>query len=205
MTQHLLVPCISKCCAVCVKMENKIRSRCYHLILYPSDNKHIEILDLIENNYNYAYILHDKDNIANTGELKKAHWHVILYFDNAKYLNSLAEELGIQPNYIRTEELKKGLEYLIHKNNKDKTQYSIDEVNGPLKDRLNNFLARSIETENTSIMLLFEIINKYEGQLFIENLLPVVLQNNLWSYFRRSQLTWFKLIEEHNRKYHLKK
>ena len=182
----------------------KIRSRCYHLILYPDDTEHVKILDLIENNYNYAYILHDKDTIGQTDEVKKPHWHIILYFDNAKYLNSLAEELHIQPNYLRTEELKKGLEYLIHKNNKNKYQYDIEEVFGPLKENLNNYLNNSIETEKTSILLLFSLIDTFEGPITLEEFIPIVVKNNLWSFFRRSQLTWFNLIKEHNAKYHVK-
>lgn len=188
-----------------MKKINEIRSRCYHLILYPDDTEHVKIFDLITNNYNYASILHNKDLVDGTQELKKPHWHIILYFDNPKYLNSLANELEIKPNYIRVEELRKGLEYLIHKNHKDKFQYSIDEVNGPLKENLLNYLSKSIETEKTSILLLFSIIDTYEGPIKLEEILPIIIQNNLWSFFRRSQLTWFKLIEEHNRKYHLTK
>lgn len=182
----------------------KIRSRCYHLILYPEDKEHVKILDLIEDNYNYAYILHDKDTIGQTAEVKKPHWHIILYFENAKYLNSLAVELGISPNYLRTEELKKGLEYLIHRNHKNKYQYSIDEVFGPLKENLNNYLNSSIETEKTSILLLYSIIDTFEGPITLSEFIPVIVKNNLWSFFRRSQLTWFNLIKEHNAKYHVK-
>lgn len=182
-----------------------IRSRCYHLILYPDDEKHCSIVDLITNNYNYGLILHDKDLIEGTQNIKKPHWHIILYFENAKYLSTLANELSLPPNYIRTEELRKGLLYLIHYNNKDKFQYSIDEVKGSLKENLLNYLSNSIEIEKTSILLLYGLINSSEGPIELADLLPVIVSNNLWSYFRRSQLTWFKLIEEHNRKYHLKK
>ena len=181
----------------------KIRSRCYHLILYPDDKEHVNAVDLITNNYNYAIILHDKDLIDGTNELKKPHWHIILYFSNARYLNSIAEELHIKPNYIKTDEIKRGLEYLIHKNHKDKYQYSIDEVDGPLKENLLNYLSKSIENENTSILLLFSLIDTFDGPIYLEDFIPLVIKNNLWSFFRRSQLTWFKLIEEHNRKYHI--
>lgn len=192
---------------MCVTVSNMkdLRSRCYHLILYPDDEEHCKTLDLITNSYNYALILHDKDMLENSDTLKKAHWHVILYFQNAKYLNSLAEELQIKPNYIRTEELKKGLEYLIHKNNKDKYQYDVEEVKGPLRENLLNYLSKSLDTEKTSTLLLFSIIDNFDGPITFSELIPVVLQNNLWSYFRRSQLTWKLLIEEHNRKYHLHK
>lgn len=183
----------------------EIRSRCYHLILYPDDERQVKIVDLITNQYNYAIILHDKDLIDGTEETKKAHWHIILYFNNPKYLNSLANELELSPNYIRTDELRHGLEYLIHKNNKDKYQYNVDEVTGPLKENLLHYLSNSIENEKSSTLLLYNIIDTFDGPLSISELVPMIISNNLWSYFRRSQLTWFKLLEEHNRKYHLKK
>lgn len=185
------------------KKQSDIRSRCFHLVLYKEDNDHLNALDLIQNEYNFAYILHDKDIIEDTGELKKPHWHVILYFDNPHYLLSLAKDLGIKPNYIKTDELKKGLEYLIHKNNPDKYQYPIDEVKGPLKDKLLTFLGNSSQVEKQSILLLYQLINSFDGPIYLNDFIPLVLENNLWSFFRRSQLTWFKLLEEHNRSYHV--
>lgn len=182
-----------------------IRSRCFHLVLYKEDLEQLRVIDTIEQHYNYACILHDKDYSDKTGELLKEHYHYILYFDNARTIKVLSEELQLKPNYIRTEELRKGLLYLIHYNHKDKYQYTVDEVEGPLKERLLNYLSSSIQNETTSITLLFNFINSFDGPIRLEELIPIVLQNNLWSFFRRSQLTWFKLIEEHNRKYHLTK
>lgn len=185
--------------------ESDIRSRCYHLILYPDDKEHVKAVDLITNHYNYAIILHDKDFIDGSTELyKKAHWHVILYFNNPKYLKPLAEELGITSNYIAPDELKKGLEYLIHKNHKNKYQYDIEEVSGPLKENLLSYLSNSIENEKTSTLYLFTIIDTFDGPITLKELVPIIISNNLWSYFRRSQLTWFKLIDEHNHKYFVK-
>lgn len=194
-----------------MKKQNEIRSRCYHLILYPDDEKHAKIVDLIENQYNYAIILHDKDFIEGTTDYKKAHWHIILYFDNAKFLNSLAKELELAPNYILTEELRKGLEYLIHKNHKDKYQYDVEEVSGPLKEKLLLYLSNSIETEKISTLYLYNIIDTFDGPISLKEIIPIIISQNLWSFFRRSQLTWFKLIDEHNlkfkiaNKYYLKK
>ena len=183
----------------------EIRSRCYHLILYKEDLDHLSVIDIIEQHYNYACILHDKDYSEKTGELIKEHYHYILYFDNAKYLSSLAEELGLKPNYIRTEELRKGLLYLIHYNHKNKYQYNVEEVEGPLKERLLNYLNNSVQNETSCITFLYNLITSYDGPINLSEILPSIIQNNLWSFFRRSQLTWFKLIEEHNRKYHLHK
>ena len=163
---------------------SEIRSRCYHLILYKEDLEHLRVIDSIEQHYNSAAIKHDKDIDELTNKVKKEHYHVILYFDNPKYLSSLCKELQLKANYIRTDELKRGLEYLIHKNHPDKYQYSIDEVYGPLKENLLNYLSKSIENEKTSTLLLYSIIDTYDGPISYSELIPIVIyESNSKDYF----------------------
>lgn len=181
----------------------KIRSRCYHLILYDEDITHKNALDFIEKNFNYACILHDKDIDEVTGELKKQHYHVILYFDNPVYLSSLAKQLNIKSNYIEVEELKKGLEYLIHKNNSDKFQYSIDEVFGTLKYKLYNYLNNNIENESQCVKLIISYFQDKLIPITLTDFILYLVENNLWSYYRRSQTTFLRLLDEHNRSLHI--
>lgn len=83
----------------------------------------------IENYGKYAWILHDKDVIPETGELKDPHYHYYLEFSNARSINSVANELGIEPNFIEVVRDKKGiLNYLIHAKNPEKYQYDISDV-----------------------------------------------------------------------------
>lgn len=184
-------------------MAKKVRSRCYHLILYEEDITHKNALDYIQNNFNYACILHDKDFDEITGEIKKSHYHVILYFDNAVYLSSLAKQLGIKSNYIWVEELKKGLEYLIHKNNAEKFQYSIDEVFGTLKYKLYTYLNNNIENESQCVKLILSFFQDSSSPISLTDFILYLVNNNLWSYYRRSQTTFLRLLDEHNKALHI--
>lgn len=176
----------------------KIRSRCYHLILYEEDISHKNAMDFIQKNFDYCCILHNKDFDEVTGEIKKAHYHYILYFDNPVYKSSLAKQLDILPNYIEVESLKKGLLYLIHYNNKEKYQYSIDEVSGTLKDKVYSYLSNNIENESQCVLVIINYLCSQERYVSLQEFVLYIVENNLWSYYRRSQITFLKLLQEHN-------
>ena len=96
----------------------------------------MEALKKIEASYDYACILHDKD-VDEDGVIKKAHYHVVLRFPNQTWSSALAKELGIADNYLeKPRSFDNALMYLIHYNDSDKYQYSIDDVKGTLKKRL---------------------------------------------------------------------
>lgn len=108
----------------------------------------------------WAYILHDKDKITDEdtaldniaegqerGELKKAHWHVVMSCPNAVDIESLAKWFGVGLNFV---EIKNGhgafldcVEYLTHERaeqqEKGKHLYSDGEVKSNIawRDRLN--------------------------------------------------------------------
>ena len=100
-----------------------LKTRCMTISLKQDITKEIEQYG------KYAWILHDKDIILETGELKEAHYHYYLEFPNARSINSVASELGIEPNFIEVVRDKKGiLNYLTHAKNPEKHQYDISEV-----------------------------------------------------------------------------
>ena len=86
-------------------------------------------------------IKHDKDTSigfdsvtrTTTTKLKKPHMHALLKFEKGATLTDLAVQIGLKPEYL--EKAKSGrygydnlLAYLIHAKDKDKYQYSPDEV-----------------------------------------------------------------------------
>ena len=86
-------------------------------------------------------IKHDKDTSigfdsvtrTTTTKLKKPHMHALLKFEKGATLTDLAVQIGLEPQYL--EKAKSGrygydnlLAYLIHAKDKDKYQYSPDEV-----------------------------------------------------------------------------
>lgn len=177
----------------------KFRSRRFCLLLYTSeDDTHIKALDYIKNNYeNYAYIVHDKD-INKDNELKKAHTHIVLEFNNARWSSSLAEELGITPNYIQNcKNFEKALDYLIHFNDDTKYQYDINEVKGNLKKKLIKQMNSFNKDENEIVKEIIEMINNSD-LIDISTFVKVMCDLGYYSYFRRSLSLFLRLIDIHN-------
>lgn len=91
-----------------------IKRRNYTFAL-TEDNE--RIISIVEQFPCYAYIYHDKD------EGVKPHYHYYIEFANPRYLNSVAEELGIPPNMIEPVRNKAGLLfYLCHETEAAKKQ-----------------------------------------------------------------------------------
>lgn len=105
-------------------------------------------LTIIQEKFDYAMILHDKDTLEN-GELKKPHYHVVIHFKNARYKKAIAKYLGIEENYITGCDLKAQLRYLVHYDNEDKYQYDLEEVEGTLKKLFLNYI--EVNKKNMSI------------------------------------------------------
>lgn len=181
--------------------ENKYRGRVHMLLLYPEDESHVSALKFIEQNYDYAYILHDKDNDED-GVVKKAHWHVVVRFANATWNTAVAKELNIEPNYIQqARNIDNSLLYLLHYNDKDKTQYDFEETKGPLKQRLVQAMNNINKNEGEKVSELFEYIRTYRGHLTVGDFAVYCSVNGYWSEFRRGATIFLKVIDEHNARY----
>lgn len=79
----------------------------------------------------WCYILHDKDINALDGTLKKPHWHIFIKMASNYYAGSVAEWFGVEMQYvclIKSKRYEKGVLYCIHKHDKSKYQYPIEEV-----------------------------------------------------------------------------
>jgi len=106
-----------------------------------------DITVMVEQYGKYAWIMHDKDAHPETGELKDPHYHIYLEFPNPRSLNSIANELGIEPNMVEVVRDKKGMiAYLTHSRSPEKYQYDISEVHS-------NFEIKRIEDDLTMIVV----------------------------------------------------
>lgn len=180
-------------------MSNKFRNRTIGLLLYPEDLTHVQALDKIKASYDYIGILHDKD-CDEDGVIKKAHWHIILRFPQAKWNTAVCKELGIESNY--TEELRSfnnAMMYLIHANDPDKYQYDISEVFGTFKDKLKEIMNSQDKSEGEKVVELIEYIENYEGRLTVTQFAKYCAKNGYWAEFRRSGAIFCKMIEEKNK------
>ena len=156
-----------------------------------------KIIDYIEKNWkHYAYICHrpDKDET-------KEHTHVLVHFDNKRYNSSIAKELNIGVNYIQKANLIPYLRYLIHLDDEDKIQYSIDDVYGTLKSKLSTILTNDKMSETEQVSCICDFI--FESSCFLTHsiLIQFVLQNGCYSAYRRNFLLFKELILENNRKF----
>ena len=109
-----------------VEEQKPIRYRTFIVLLYEDSTSYDfkETLRICKSQKKWAYIKHFPESNE-----KKEHFHVILKFENAKTKESLAKQLGIPDNYIDPiKNFRTICRYLIHKDDEDKYQYSLDQV-----------------------------------------------------------------------------
>ena len=87
---------------------------------------------------------------------------------------------------------------MIHYNNSNKYQYSIEEVQGTLKQKLENYINTQDKTESEKVLELLSYIETYKGYLKLTDFIKYVCDSNLYDIYRRSATTFVKLLEEHN-------
>lgn len=173
------------------------RYYCVELILYLDNISHIELLNDLIKKYNYAYILHDKDKYE-TGELKKSHYHLLLFFDNARWGTSILKEISIDnTNLIEFRENKaSAIQYLVHSNNLDKYQYNYLDINSNID--LDIYFNNIKNKEDSDISIIYDFIINYSGYLHFSTLYYYCVSNGLWSTYRRNYSIIKDLLLERN-------
>lgn len=173
-----------------------MRSKYKGLILYPlEDITHFKAIQYIKSNYKYALITHDKD-LDTEGNLKKSHTHVVLALDNSQEDNTICNVLGISYNYLQSiSSIKGSLEYLIHLNNPDKFQYSLDEVEGDLKNKLEDYLLEAIP-EHERFRDLLDIIYK-ERPKNLGSLVRLCLDNGYYDLLKKNSYILVNIIKSY--------
>lgn len=112
--------------------NHKERSVYKGLILYPDDKTHCNAMKIIEKEYEFKAILHDRD-VDENGKPKKPHFHYIVKMPSSSPNSTLANNLGITENYIQIiHTLKGAYDYLTHKFTLDKFQYENIDLFGTL-------------------------------------------------------------------------
>lgn len=188
----------------------KYRARTHMVLLYPENAEHLEAFKKIQSSFEYAAITHDKDQWTlddekinpehKAGTFKKAHIHIIIRFNQARWNTSIADELGIAPNYLeQVKSLDNSLQYLIHYNESDKHQYSVDEVSGSMVKRLKESINKNEKTEGEKVNELIEYIENQNQIITITDFSKYCACNGYWAEFRRSGAIFCKIIEEHNK------
>lgn len=190
-------------------MPSKYRSRVHLILLYPDNPDHLEVLDKITKSYDFAGIVHNRDMWTEddeklnpshkAGDLKKEHIHIVLRTQNAVWNTALCKELGLDDKFCeQVKNIERSLQYLLHYNEPDKTQYSIDDVFGGLRTKLSESISKNEKSESEKVLELLDYIDNYQGQLRISDFARYCASNGYWSEFRRSGAIFLKVIAECN-------
>ncbi|MBT9065367.1 hypothetical protein BTJ08_09270 [Lactobacillus delbrueckii subsp. bulgaricus] len=110
-------------------MAESKRARAWAAIVYPESapedwKDRLDALHLV-----WACILHDKD-VNPTGEVKKAHYHVLMLFDGLKsydQIKAITDQLSA-PIPQRVASVRGMVRYFIHLDNPEKHQYDRSEI-----------------------------------------------------------------------------
>ena len=151
------------------KRVSQSRGRLLCLLLYPDDNPaHKEALECLFKYYNVLAINHNQDvylydefdeegNIKHSaGELKKSHYHIMIQFQNARYISGVAKELDIEEHLIqKCSSFESYVLYMIHRDEPLKHQYEFKDLKGSLIDRA----FRVLEVPETNEEKFFNIQN----------------------------------------------
>ena len=181
-----------------MKKSQTISGRLFEVILYLDDLPlyYDRIMKLEEmcsdSSYSYWYIVHDKE--------KKNHCHFLIYTNGSTTtLEHIAKTIDIESNYIEKKNfLTSSIKYLTHEstNSKDKVLYDWHDISTNDLDRLNKIYENLYE--NTYIREFKSFIDDSNSIITYNEFTTYVLQNNLWSYYRRSAAIIKLLIDEHN-------
>lgn len=169
----------------------------FAMVLYKDSTSYDydKVINYIEKNYKYyAYIEHTGDS-----EDKKNHTHVLMHFDNKRYNTGVSKELNVPSNYIVNANLIPYLRYLIHFDDEDKKQYSVEDVHGTLVPRLKEIISGDKRTETEQVAYIISFISDSKKWLTITDLSLFVLQNGCYSAFRRNYSFFKDLLLDHNR------
>lgn len=187
----------------------KYRARVHMLLLYPDNESHVEVLSKITKSYDYAGITHDRDTWTaddekknpehKQGALKKEHIHVVLRTPNATWNTAICKELGLEEKFCeQVKNIDRALQYLLHYNEPDKTQYSIEDVYGGLRTKLIESIKKNEKSEGEKVVELIEYIETQTTPISIKQFASYCAKNGYWSEFRRSATIFLKVLEEHN-------
>lgn len=140
-----------------------------------------------------AYILHDKD--VEDGEPKKPHYHWVGRLRYGVVLKTIWNKLGkfgVPKNQIEyCKSFKGAVRYLIHADDIDKFQYSIDDVTSSFS--LDKYLD-PVKAEEMASSILDEIIKN--GNTNTVSLCKWAIENGYWSEFRRGFAVWQVIIND---------
>ena len=171
-----------------------VKSRCWVMLLYPDCLEHQAVLDVVFEKFNCIGVLHDRD-VLETGELKKAHYHILFYFPSAVYSSHILSDLPqLEDRFLQPKsDIRIQTRYLLHLDSPSKYLYSKSDLLGHV-DKFQKYLDKE-QDENEKVLRILDVIeNTYATTL--TGLLKDICSNNLYSVYRRNSYTFNKIFYE---------
>lgn len=189
------------------------RTRNYATVLYP-ESAPADWMDILSMQFVPCFIspLHEND-VNPTGEPKKAHYHIMLMFDNVKtkeQATAIFDKIG-GVGCEAVNSIRGYARYLCHLDNPEKAQYSIDEVKAlcgadyrnviglptDRKKAIREMMCYCRENNIVSFSDLFEYSSEYRDDWF-----DVLITNGAFvmkEYLKSKSWTFsYKLMAENN-------
>lgn len=167
------------------------------LILYSIEEVYDALQICQELKCDYAYIYHDKDLLDDLSEFKKAHYHFQVYAKNQKEITKWCEIFNINSARVQKIQNKvKAVRYLIHADNNEKFQYDIVNINNSFP--ILQYFDKMINDESNEIDIIFSYIFAMKRYISVKEIIDYVLENNIWSTFRRNYSIIKDMLIEHN-------
>lgn len=189
------------------------RTRNWQVIGYPESLK-VGWLDVLQSKGIQCLVspLHDKDVFKNDcgenkkGDLKKAHFHIIFIFDSVKSLSqvqALVEEIyqdGKAVLPIAILNLRSSIRYLVHKDDKDKAQYQVEDILNIGGVDLDKYLVNDSEKEtdiNDKFNQIFSLINDFNLTSFTDVAACLLsVDDELFSVFRKNAFFFSQIMRD---------
>ena len=184
-------------------MNSRGRNFCFEL--YPEDGKHMEILDNVIDNYDYCFILHDKDIweedvkekkeiIHKKGDLKKPHYHVIISFKNPRSTENVKRELGLK--HVETCNFYAYVRYLVHKDNKNKYHYNDSDIETNILTRVQNALGKEYNAQEQDCRILYNYI-KDKNFITFRQLTDYAIENGCLMELKRNTYFYKQFCDDY--------
>lgn len=181
-------------------------------IAYDNEEKGIYIPKLMEELKekceSWAYIKHDKDMDEN-GEVKKAHYHIILRFYNEVNKSTIATKFNIHHNLVQAlGNLYGSIKYMLHIAEENKHKYDVSELKVHNLD-LETILTKiklNCSSDEQSLIKLIELIKKAQWDYKYNNkktkylantdLLKIVIENGFLDIYKRYYIIIRDLLKD---------
>lgn len=155
--------------------------RVFSGVVYPDSESYncVQVLETLKSKFKeWAYCLHDSD-VNDEGELKKPHIHWVGRGD-PRTLSAVAKFLGLKENEVELgKNFKALIQYLIHLNNHEKAQYSIEDVVSNIPD-IGNML------RNLSEGQLCKDLASAKCRMSWYDLIQYAIENDCFDVLRRN-------------------